>query len=256
MSKTLNKIQFEKKLRNLYIRRHKTSKEIGEILGLSSRTVCKYLKKYGIEINRNQRKFEKIKGKEFTQEQRDIIIGTLLGDGSISKHGRTGHRLSISHCAEQKNLVLWKKKHLFPFIGKLMYSFDKRDNSLMWTIRSYVHKEFDYYYNLFYHNGKKEITEILEQFITPLSLAVWYFDDGSLNKVSAKLSTEGFTEKENHILQEILMRKFNIEAKVRKAIHNEKEYFYLAFNKADTQKFLQLTECYKIKCMEYKWGKR
>jgi len=49
-----------------------------------------------------------------TQRQREIIIGTLLGDASLEKNGKYS-RLRIAHYGKQKEYVFWFVKELQPF---------------------------------------------------------------------------------------------------------------------------------------------
>ena len=101
-------------LQDLYVQKNKTAYEIAEILKVDRSTVVRYLKKYNIDINPKQRKYEIIKKVPLNKEQREMIIGTLLGDGCISPHGRKNksYRLMIGHCEKQKDLVFYKKQSL------------------------------------------------------------------------------------------------------------------------------------------------
>ena len=74
----------ENVLTDLYVIKRKTAYEIAEILQVDRSTVVRYLKKYSIAINPKQRKYEIVKKIPLTKEQKEMIIGTLLGDGCIS----------------------------------------------------------------------------------------------------------------------------------------------------------------------------
>jgi hypothetical protein len=44
-----------------------------------------------------------------SKRERDIILGTLLGDGHLAML-KSGARLEINHSEQQKSYVLWKHK--------------------------------------------------------------------------------------------------------------------------------------------------
>jgi hypothetical protein len=65
---------------------------------------------------------------------------------------------------------------------------------ISWLIKTVKFTSFNWLYNAFYPNGKKVIPyQIVEEYISPLTLAIWFMDEGSgLNK-GVKLATQGFT---------------------------------------------------------------
>ena len=245
-------------LQDLYVVKKKTSYEIAEILQVNRSTVLRYLKKYDIAINPKQRKYEIIKKVPLTKEQREMIIGTLLGDGCIAPHGRKNksYRLIISHSEKQKDLVLYKKAILGNLVNNIRVQPDNRGNSTMYCFTTVVHNELKQIYNLFYDNGKKIIKDELLNYLTPRSLAFWIMDDGSSgknqNKVYIRLHTECFSEEENIKLQNMLRAGFGIRSKVCKFNRNNKEYCYLSINKENTLKLSKLTEEYFVDCVKYK----
>lgn len=243
-------------LQDLYVNKRKTAYEIAEILQVNRSTVTRYLKKYQIAINPKQRKYELVKKVPFTKEQKEMMIGTLLGDGCIAPHGRKNksYRLLVSHCEKQKDLVLYKKAVLGNLVNNIRRQEDKRQNSVMYSFHTVTHHEFKRIYDLFYENNKKIIRDELINYLTPRSLAFWIMDDGSAsrNNVSLRLHTEGFTEEENIKLQNMLRAGFNIRSKVCKFTRNDKEYCYLSINKENTIKLSRLTEQYFVDCMKYK----
>lgn len=245
-------------LKDLYVDKKKTSYEIAEILEVSRQTVIRYLKKYGIDINPKQRKYELIKKVPLTKEQREMIIGTILGDGCIAPHGRKNksYRLIIGHSENQKDLVLLKKSYLSNLVNVINCRKDEKKKSIMYSFNTITHHEFKFFYDLFYENCKKVIKDDLLIYLTPRSLAFWIMDDGSNNKVknniNLRLHTECFTEEENIKLQSMLKASFDLRCKVCKFNRNNKEYCYLSFNKENTIKMSVLVEEYFINCMKYK----
>lgn len=245
-------------LRDLYVDKRKTSYEIAEILQVSQRTVVRYLKRYQIDVNPKQRKYELLKRVPLNKEQKEMIVGTLLGDGCIAPHGRKNksYRLLIGHCEKQYDLVLCKKAILGNLVNTIRRQVDKRENSTMYSFTTITHNELKRFYELFYENNKKVIRDELINYLTPRALAFWIMDDGgsgfNQNKVYIRLHTECFTEQENIKLQGMLKAAFDIRSKVCKYNRNGKEYCYLSINKENTIKMSKIVEEYFVDCMKYK----
>lgn len=242
-------------LSELYVTKKLTTYEIAELFQVNRVTVCKWLKKYEIEVNPKQRKYELIKKIPLTQLQKEMIVGTVLGDGCIAPHGRKNksYRLIVGHCEIQKDFLMWKKSILGNFVNVINRREDKRKNSIMYNFTTVVHNEFKFFYHLFYENNKKIIRTEIINYITPLSVAVWFSDDGSINKnVNMRISTDGFTKKENEVLQEMFKTKFDIKCKICTYTRNGKDYHFLSFNKANSELLTKLIKPYVIDCMKYK----
>ena len=113
-----------------------------------------------------------------TQFQRSIIIGSVLGDGYLRiVPKRKNAFLEINHSFNQKECIDWKYLALKNISasppkmrkgnGKRMaYRFHTKQSSVLATI-----------YRRFYQNGKKTIPQNI--ILDPISLAVWFMDDGS-----------------------------------------------------------------------------
>ena len=71
---------------------------------------------------------------------------------------------------------------------------------------------FNYYRDLFYKNGKKEVPKNLGEILTPLGLAYWICDDGSYNKDSNRIiiATNSYELEEVDLILEVLNKNFNL----------------------------------------------
>lgn len=245
----------KKTLEDLYLKKRLTTYELAELFKVDRRTIGRWLSHHDIDKNPKQRKYELIKKIPLTTQQREMIVGTVLGDGCIVPHGRKNksYRLMIGHCEEQEEFVLWKKAVLGNLVNVIARREDKRKNSIILTFNTVTHDEFRFFYNLFYTNGKKIIKRELINYITPFSIAVWFCDDGSINKnVNMRISTDGFSKEENEILQEIMRLKFNIRSKVCEYTRNDKKYYFMSFNKENSGKLTELIAPYVLESMKYK----
>lgn len=246
----------KEKLEELYLNKKLTTYEIAEMYDVHRATVGKWLKKYSIEINRKQRKYESLKKIPFTKEQRELIFGTVLGDGCISKHGRKNksHRLYIGHCEKQKDLVFWKKEILGNLVNTVRRQEDKRGNSIMYNFVTITHNEFKFFYDLFYENNKKIIREKMIHYLTPFALAVWVMDDGSRDqrKNTMRISTDSFSKSENETLKHCIKINFNINAKICEYTRNDNKFYYLSFNVRNAALLSDVIRPFVIDCVSYK----
>jgi ubiquinol-cytochrome c reductase cytochrome b subunit len=73
----------------------------------------------------------------------------------------------------------------------------------------------------------KVIPNNLEEILTPLSLAIWFSDDGSKLGKGAKIATNCFTFEELQFLCEILNRKYNITSSIHSGGLNKGHTIYI-----------------------------
>jgi len=115
-----------------------------------------------------------------TQRQREIIYGSMMGDAKKFAPASVG----FGHGPKQKSYLEWKYEELKSLATKLWIkeyiSYDKRSGNMSFSYRFYTYSntELEEINKLFYSGEEKEIsTEILSN-LTPLSIAVWFMDDG------------------------------------------------------------------------------
>src|SRR3989344_1960594 len=110
-----------------------------------------------------------------TEEQKSIIIGTLLGDGTLRK--KTNTLLEINHSYKQKEYVLWmyeKFQGITKTPPKLRVSGKNRMSCRFTTVSL---SEFNYYHKLVYINtqqfnlnDQKTLMKLLNEFGLETSL--------------------------------------------------------------------------------------
>lgn len=192
---------------------------------------------------------------KLADEQREILVGLMLGDGHLETQnkGRT-FRLKVEHAISQQAYVEWlyvKFKNLTvtgPQIKEQMVKNVMRQKFWFNTLSA---STFRFYGQLFYINRKKVIPKTISKLVTPLSLAVWFMDDGSLKSTEHKariLNTHCFSELDLKRLQDMFLKKFHIETTLRK----QKEGKQIYIPSGEVEKFITLIEPFIIPSMEYK----
>lgn len=189
--------------------------------------------------------------------QREVLIGTLLGDGYLypTVSGKYAY-LRICHGPKQKDYVWWKYGYfqdwvLSPPRYQLQNKAIPQLGGYYW-FKTIAHRQFLEYRQIFYLNREKIVPpNIGELLVSPLSLAVWYMDDGSLNGRVLHLNTQGFSEKENLLLRSVLKHNFGIDCSLNKSGNIGKGYI-LYVPKAEAEKFLSLIDQHLRECMSYK----
>ena len=190
-----------------------------------------------------------------SKEQRDILVGTVLGDAYLQATGKRNARLRLEQGFKQKDYLLWKTKKLASlFQGKAKYL--ERKHPLTKKIYRYWRHQSQSTPVLgalrlrFYKNGKKIIPENIERYTTPLMLAVWYMDDGYYFRrdKTAYLYLGNVSRSEAEKLSEALDNKFDITSKVLA----KKKGFALYFSGIETIKLSNLIKSHVIKSLSYK----
>lgn len=233
------------------IDQNKTYEEISQIMGFNETSLCRhYTKHFGKKEDRASAYRQKI---PITQEQKEIIFGSLLGDMCISKHVKN-YRGAETHSIKQANYADSKRSLLIPLVGKPIVGQtvinNKTYNKRTFTLRPNLNLEE--FYNSFYigENNKKDVPHNLS-LLTPRAIAFWFMDDGFVvthGKHLLGFSTCSFSLEGLQRLQKYLQDTYNIETIIRKN-------FYLIVKAKDCKKLADMIKPYMIESMYYKLGK-
>ncbi len=189
------------------------------------------------------------------KQQREILVGTILGDGHLEtqNQGRT-FRLKVDHSINQKEYAEWlyaKFKNLTLTGLQLKQQVVNEKQYQKYWFSTISVGAFRYYGQLFYVRNKKVVPQIISKLVTPLSLAVWFMDDGSLKSKAHRariINTQSFDAVSLQRLQDMLLKKFNIKTTLR----NQKEGMQLYIPSTEIEKFVTLVRPFIIPSMEYK----
>ena len=179
-----------------------------------------------------------------TEEQKSILIGTLLGDGTMRK--KKNAHLEINHSFAQKALVDWifsKFSSLVTIPPKWRKGNGKREAYRFATQSLPVLTPF---YDQFFPNKKKVIPNDLK--LNPLTLAVWFMDDGSKSRSSIYLNTQQFTKDEQLKLIDLLRNQFGLDSTLNK----DKIYFRIRIRTRSVKRFIEVVDKFLLEEFKYK----
>lgn len=151
--------------------------------------------------------------------QMDVIIGSILGDGSFEcspVSGNPNWSLAVKHGLKQKAYCLWKAD----LLGDLISTVDEPFERI--RFRTKKHAVITTIAKKMVANGKKSVNEEFVRHMGPLGYAIWYLDDGNLlpnrigkngkaRKPEIRFSSCSFNERENLLLRRIIEDKIGVK---------------------------------------------
>jgi len=210
------------------------------------------------------------KGLRLTKTQKEIIVGTLLGDGHLetSNHGRT-YRLKIEHSIKQKEYTDWIFNQFKLWINKKPRTWKRYSQlpngsmlvSQKYGFSTYSHGAFRFFGQQFYpKNGRKIIPKVIEKLLTPLSIAIWYLDDGSFKSERHKtfiIHTHGYKKNDLKKVQKALKR-YEINTKLHMQKRRSGIYWRIYILSESAPRFRKIVEpiVNQIPSMKYKLGNK
>lgn len=191
---------------------------------------------------------------KLTKTQREILIGKLLGDGHLESRDGVNWRLKVEHSLKQQDYVNWLYDCFKDWVLKMpdvksKTVKGKNYQNIWFTTLSDV--KMRYYGKIFYKDGKKVIPKNIKNLLSPLTMAVWFMDDGSYKSKFHKsliLNTQSFDKTGLIFLQEKLAQRHEIKSYLRK----QKEGFQLEIRAMDAEKFAMIISKHILPSMRYK----
>ena len=152
-----------------------------------------------------------------------ILIGSLLGDGSMEK-SKDGYRFVFYQKGEHIEYLIWLHAQIFKHgyckenIPQIQSRTGGNDKLAYYCrFRTFTFSSFDWIYDGFYNKGKKALPCWIEQYISPVALAIWIMDDGTwIKDRGIRLCTDNFTLSEVKKLVDILTTKYKLKVSIIK----------------------------------------
>lgn len=204
-----------------------------------------------------------------TQEQKDLIFGTLLGDGNLQTEngGRTWRYRAIQKAAHKDYLY-----HKYNIISSLCGTapaygevFDERTNKTFkrFSFNTTQQTSLRFYGNMFYEYDKstnkwvKDVPQNVEKFLTPRALAYFYMDNGALKWLNhsnaMRICTESFSYDGILRLQKAFKNLYNVETNlVKKPLKDGRVGHRMSIPEESSSTFREIIKPYLVDCMRYK----
>ena len=182
-----------------------------------------------------------------TERQKAIIIGSFLGDGSM--RCKTHALVEINHAASQKEYVDWKFNELREFVSTPPKVRRGNAGRIAYRLTTRSLPVFTGIYKRFYRDGHKMIPKELE--LHPLTLAVWFMDDGCKSYNAVYLNTQQFSITEQKQLRKMLKEQHDINA----TLNRDKSYYRLRIAVNSVGRLKKLIKPYLLPIFWYKFPK-
>lgn len=155
-----------------------------------------------------------------------VIVGSLLGDCYGSRRSVEGTRFVYKQSIVHKEYFFWLYEFFYSrgycskleprkYTRKIAKVSQKREY-FGYEFNTYTFRSFNWIYEMFYKDGKKRVSLKLENYLTPLALAIWIMDDGYWTGYGVRISTNSFELEEVQFLAVLLTKLFNLNCTVQK----------------------------------------
>jgi recombination protein RecA len=195
-------------------------------------------------------------------QQWQVILGSLMGDGSLSRPVRhTDHsaRFRMGHGSKQAEYLDWK----ISLLGNIPNCKTTNAKGAVFADFTPLGELSEVREVVYQGDGRKHLTWDYLKKLTPLSLAIWYMDDGSFTLRSKGLQertqggsgrieicVEAMSLGSRERLVQFLRDTHGLDVRLRLAGKRQKAV--IVFTTAATEKFQKLVASYVHPSMEYK----
>lgn len=190
-------------------------------------------------------------------KQRAVVIGCILGDGYLQRTGKANARLRLEHSIKQEAYLNWKCHILKNFFQAKPTILARKNVQFGKTYRyiraqSQSGSQFGDLQKLFYIDHRKVIPkEMVRFFKSPLSLAVWFMDDGYYyprDRV-AFIYIPHYDQDSLTNLLTALVQNFSLFPIFKQKKRGE---YVLMFPVAQTDRLMDIIRLYVLESMRYK----
>jgi recombination protein RecA len=199
--------------------------------------------------------------KLLSAQQIQLILGSLMGDGSLSpnRRGRSGTRFRMGHGSAQAAYLDWKVSML----GNIGCSRTTNAKGAVFADFTPLPELAELHEAVYFGDGHKHLSWDYLKALTPLALAVWYADDGSFTVRSKgvqlrtaggsgriEICVEAMSPGTRDRLVQYLRDTHGLDVKLRSS--GARQVAVLQFSTDASAKFCQLVAPYLHPSMEYK----
>lgn len=175
--------------------------------------------------------------------QREIVIGSLLGDGSM--RCKTNALLEINHSIHQRSYVDWKFGQLASLVRTPPKARNGSGSRIAYRFVTRSLPELTGFYRLFYGSGGKKVPELE---LTPLTLAVWTMDDGCRSRSAVYMNTQQFARESQTRLMRMLWEQWGISSN----LNRDKTYWRIRVTTVGSARLRKVVEPFMLPELMYK----
>lgn len=252
---TLTKEEFEKD----YIEKGLSLDEISKKYRIGRENVTYLREMWDIKATGPKYQLRKRTESPITEEQRQIIIGSLLGDaGRMSSSS-----VKFKHGGPQKEYLLWKYEKLKSIACqkslKLQpYVTDTGNEGLSCIFYTRANSDVEQILRMFYPDGKKIVTKEILNNLSPLAIAVWFMDDGKTDfkihssycaSPESTICTDSFSVEMCQMICDWFDERFGIKCMLTKSSKGSPR---VRIRAQSSYAFLSMLWDYVLPCLEYK----
>jgi len=195
------------------------------------------------------------------EQQFQLILGSLMGDGSLSpnRRDRSGTRFRMGHGAKQEAYLDWKAS----LLGNIPHARTVNAKGAVFADFTPLPELRELHEAVYFGDGKKHLSWDYLKSLTPLALAVWYMDDGNFTLRSKgvqertaggtgriEICVEAMSPGSRERLARYLRDTHGLQVKLLD--RGARKVSVLQFSTAASEKFQKLVAPYMHPSMEYK----
>ena len=187
-----------------------------------------------------------------------ILVGLILGDGYLSKPTAKNRRTSYldlkydEKCLSYLSWLRGKLSELNPSVIK------KKKGYHQYRFYTETREDIGVLRDIFYPKNVKIIPENITEYLQdPISLAVWYQDDGTLDfrdkyHANSLFATHCFSKTDCEKLAKTLKIVYGLDVRVCRCLMRGKLHFRLYVTSKSMPSFMKIVNPYIQNCFQYK----
>jgi len=209
-----------------------------------------------------------------TQRQIEILYGSMMGD-ACWRDKRWASAAKFKHGYKQKDYLLWKYyefenvacENSLKMITSIDHRFDKEIKT--WMFYTHANTDIELCLKLFYNkehpdyleDNPKHLNQKILDKLTPLSIAVWFMDDGQcdfkrrheLHKRQRRIEcyrfcTDSFSRSDCELIKKWFKKKYNVQTRI--TTRNNK--LRIEVKARDNEKFKDIIRLNMLPMFDYK----
>ena len=188
--------------------------------------------------------------KALNDDQKQIFLGSFLGDGSVSTHGENRSRLRVIHGIKQSDYCSWKAQ----MFGSEVSVVERNGYSQKPAVK-FATKCFAFPEGSFISDKKKHCPQWILDNLDWRGIAIWCMDDGNMNKTKNRfiLYTCSF-DQDSHDRFVKKFKSLGIDCEAKEVFYKkrDKRFMTLTFNASNARKLSAEIAPYMHEQIEYK----